>query len=68
MCDLRNHPLIEIFRSGHDDGYDAQAVIRWCPDCGAIVVDGECDGRTYAGHFSKMKFPKVAQLLVKKQA
>lgn len=33
-------------------------VVKWCPDCGAIVIDGETDGRVNAGAVLKMMFPK----------
>lgn len=56
MCDKKNHPLIEVFRTGCEDGI--QSVVRWCPDCGAVVVDEELDGRVYAGSVMKMRFPK----------
>lgn len=57
MCDGHNHPLREIYRSGHD----IQDVVRWCPDCGAVVVDGEMDGRVRPGHVVPMQFPKTAK-------
>ena len=55
-CKEGLHPLKEISR--RCDGY-VDRVVRWCPDCGAIVVDMECDGRVYPGHYSKMKLPKI---------
>ena len=42
-----------------DEGF-ADIVVRWCPDCGAIVVDAESDSRVYAGHRMKMVLPKLA--------
>lgn len=59
MCDGKNHPLKEIFRSGCED--DIQSVVRWCPDCGAVVVDGELDGRVRAGAVMPMRFPASAK-------
>lgn len=56
MCDKTNHNLIEIYRDGWED--EPNAVVRWCEDCGAIVVDGEMDGRTSPGAVRKMLFPK----------
>lgn len=64
MCDKKNHPLIEVFRAGSDEGI--QSVVRWCPDCGAVVVDDEIDGRVHAGEVMKMRFPK--ETLARKQA
>lgn len=57
MCDKKQHPLIEIFRTGYVDGL--QTVVRWCPDCGAIVVDGEIDGRVLPGHVVKMRLTRL---------
>lgn len=59
MCDGTNHPLKEIFRSGYRD--DVQSVVRWCPDCGSVVVDGEYDGRVRPGGVMKMQFPALAK-------
>lgn len=55
MCDRKNHPLKEILRTGYTD--DKQNVVRWCPDCGAVVVDSEFDGRIDPGRVMKMRFP-----------
>lgn len=55
MCNGVNHNLIEIFRTC--DSYDIESVVRWCKDCGAIVVDGEYDGRIAPGKIMRMKFP-----------
>ena len=35
-----------------------EEIIRWCPNCGAIVVDTECDGRLRPGEMLPMQFPK----------
>lgn len=50
------HPLIEIacIPTGFED-----RVIRWCPECGAIVIDCDLDGRTYPGRDMKMKLTKL---------
>lgn len=50
------HPLIEIERisTGFED-----RVIRWCPECGAVVIDWDLDGRTYPGRDMKMKLTKL---------
>lgn len=50
------HPLKEITRI--IDGF-VDKVIRWCPDCGAIVIDMECDGRVYPGHYRRLVLPRV---------
>lgn len=53
MCDGKKHKLIEILRTGND----IETVVRWCKDCGAIVVDGELDGRVAPGRVMPMRFP-----------
>lgn len=57
-CKEGLHPLIEISRTS--DGF-TDRVIRWCPDCGAVVIDMECDGRVYAGRYRKMTIPKISR-------
>jgi ribosomal protein S27AE len=57
MCDGRNHPLCEIFRT--KDAYEIYSVVNWCPDCGAVVVDGEHDGRVAPGRVMPMRFPRI---------
>jgi hypothetical protein len=55
MCiDGKKHSLIEIYSSGSDAEAD---VIRWCYECGAIVVDTDYDGRTNAGAVFAMRRP-----------
>jgi valyl-tRNA synthetase len=56
MCDGKNHPLVEVSRTNVT--WDVVDVVRWCPDCGAIVVDVEIDGRVSPGEVMKMRFPK----------
>lgn len=58
MCDFKNHPLIEIYR--RHGSFDIDHVVRWCPDCGAVVIDGEHDGRIAPGKIVPMKFPKIS--------
>jgi len=59
MCDLKNHNLVEVYRAS--EGYDIDNVVRWCKDCGAIVVDGEYDGRVRPGAVSAMMFPATVR-------
>jgi hypothetical protein len=57
-CKEGLHPLIEIYR--RSNGFEDE-VVRWCPVCGAIVVDVDLDSRTYAGRYMKMMFPELAK-------
>ena len=59
-CRSGKHPLQTILTS-RNDGFDAYSVVRWCPVCGAVVVDLEHDNRTYPGRQVKMKLPRIIQ-------
>lgn len=50
------HPLEEIF-TDHRSGGGIETVVRWCPTCGAIVIDIDVDGRTAPGRVMPMRFP-----------
>ena len=60
-CRKGYHELTEIYRAHRLDDYDEEHVVRWCKECGAVVVDADYDGRTYAGKIMKMKFPKIVK-------
>lgn len=57
-CQNGKHPLKEISRTS--DGF-TDKVIRWCPTCGALVIDMESDGRVYPGRYQKMQLPKLCK-------
>lgn len=48
------HRLIDILASGPEM---ERTVVRWCADCGAVVVDIDSDGRTQPGAQMSMRFP-----------
>ena len=52
-CLKGNHELTTIYKVGSD--YESD-VVKWCPHCGAVVVDKEFDGRTNPGQVVNMKF------------
>lgn len=57
MCDGKNHNLKIIYRHNRqcDNG---ENVVRWCKDCGSVVVDIDVDNRTVnAGGVVKMEHP-----------
>ena len=37
----------------------SEEVVRWCRNCGSIVVDVDFDGRTNPGQVMKMKSPLI---------
>ncbi len=50
------HPLKVIYTDS--DGF-VDNVVRWCPLCGAIVVDADVDGRVYPGKIMPMKLSEI---------
>ena len=42
-------------------GNDTQEVVRWCLNCGAVVVDSQVGGQTLPGRFMKMKLPTISR-------
>ncbi len=57
MISCKNkHKLIVIWEFEPDFG--STAIVRWCENCGAIVVDIDFDGRTKPGDVMPMMFPK----------
>lgn len=59
-CFNGQHDLIEIMQRPNHDAPDAVTVVRWCQQCGAIVVDVDVDGRTAPGSAMKMRLPAQA--------
>ena len=57
-CAEGRHQLVEVYRA--NNGFEDE-VVRWCPNCGAIVVDVDIDNRVYAGRVMKMRLPKLAK-------
>jgi hypothetical protein len=51
------HALQVIMVAPGDAVADMVKVTRWCPNCGAVVVDAEIDGQIYAGRIARMRFP-----------
>ena len=57
FCSKGQHNLIPVYSHGTDD---EEVVVRWCPDCGAVVVDKDIDGRTMPGKVRPLQAPKLA--------
>lgn len=65
MADLSNckagkHELKIIYR-GCRVGDLSEEMVRWCVNCGSVVVDVDFDGRTNPGSIMKIKNPRVAK-------
>ena len=58
-CKLGLHPFKAV--TSFAIGIDEEKVVRWCPECGAIVVDCDYDGRTNPGYFREMEYPKITK-------
>ena len=55
-------PLEEIWWV--DMGWNCEASVKWCPECGAVVIDKTTDNRVM-GRYVNMLFPKVTKDAVK---
>lgn len=57
-CKKGLHPfkVVANFKWG-----DEEKVVRWCPECGAVVVDMDYDNRTYAGYYNKLQYPNITK-------
>ena len=47
-----------------DTGWDCEASVKWCPKCGAVVIDRTTDGRRM-GCYVNMKFPEITRKALK---
>ena len=55
----KKHELIVI--ATIPEGFEIYAVVRWCTNCGAIVVDTDHDGRTSPGDRMKMRYSAIGR-------
>lgn len=55
--------LEEIYRV--TGSFDIDAVVRWCPQCGAVVIDEDYDGRTKPGAIAPIRFPSGQKITEK---
>jgi hypothetical protein len=53
------HRLIVVYCHGPEI---EETVVRWCQDCGAVVVDIDSDDRTSPGAVMKMRLPEHIKL------
>lgn len=51
------HPMREVTRVA--GGHGGDAVVAWCPVCGAVAVDLEVDGRRVPGGVTPLQFPAI---------
>ncbi len=55
-CSLHHSESLKVIYV-HYLKFDSYNVVRWCPKCGAVVVDCDYDGRINPGQILKMRFP-----------
>lgn len=58
QCKNGKHSLVAIFAVGPEM---EQQVVRWCGNCGGVVVDTDVDSRTAPGDVMKMRFPLITK-------
>lgn len=59
-CENGNHKF-EVIHSGDNGGPGGGQVVRWCVNCGSVVVDHDVDGRTHPGYYSKLRSPLITK-------
>ena len=55
ICKDNRHNLIVIY--WHSRAFNEEPTVRWCTDCGAVVVDIDSDGRIAPGAIRRMELP-----------
>ena len=56
-CKNGEHKLKVIYWHSSLRGNE-EPTVRWCGNCGAVVVDVDFDGRTNAGAIREMELPR----------
>lgn len=65
-CKKNGHALQVIYVDARDPM--SETVVRWCKNCGGVVVDTDFDGRTNPGAIMKMQFPvAINKLAINKE-
>lgn len=62
QCKAGKHEL-EVIYEGHADALHVE-VVRWCINCGSVVVDIDFDNRTNPGQIMKMRIPKIMKVAI----
>lgn len=56
-CLNNKHNLVEVYVDGYEE--EPHNVVKWCTECGAVVVDTEYDGRVVPGDVMEMRIPET---------
>jgi uncharacterized radical SAM superfamily protein len=65
MCDRIHHNLKTIYTA--DVGWNEDHVVKWCVECGVVVVDLESDNRIFR-RLLKTNIPKDLKSEMKPQS
>jgi hypothetical protein len=57
-CLAGQHPFVRIYTIGAEEHLN---VVRWCPECGAIVIDVDKNGITNHGEVMKLRIPTISK-------
>lgn len=57
-CKKGLHPFKVV--ANFEWGSEAK-VVRWCPECGAVVVDLDLNYGTYSGFYKKLQYPNITK-------
>ena len=57
-ADKGKHPFEAIYERG---SHAVSQVVRWCPICGAVVIDVDYDGRIAAGRIMPIRNPEISR-------
>ncbi len=60
VCRSGEHALQKIY-TGHRDTV-SEEVVRWCKNCGSVVVDVDYDGRINQGQMMQMRTPTIMKI------
>lgn len=56
-CKQGSHPFKII--ASFENCWHESKVVRWCQECGAVVVDLDYDGRIKPGYYKKLQYPNI---------
>ena len=57
-CNGGGHDL-KVISSSYGGAPGVETVVRWCANCGGVVIDTDVDGRTQPGAVMLMRFPRA---------
>lgn len=64
-CKKGKHLFINIHRCFDND--NSELVVRWCKNCGSVIVDCEYDNRVNSGYYLDLQTPKIAKFVLEEK-